>query len=262
MKHLFTRIAMAVLILSGTMYLTDAHADKIVMGSGDWCPYVCDPNVHDGKFGYLTEIAKIVFEKKGHEFVMEYMPFVRAVKLAREGSITGLVGVYKGDVPDFVFPEVNQGVGRNTFYSVTGNPWRYTGIDSLNTVKLLGTIKDYFYGDEITAFAKAHPDKVDELFGDKPQERSINKLNMGRISVWIEDNQVAKFNIKQMGLDKQLVPVGSIGDDLLVYIAFSPNVPKAKDYASLIVKGVDELRQSGELKRILSGYGLEDWENK
>ena len=48
-------------------------------------------------------------------------------------------------------------------------------------------------------------------------------------------------------------------DELMLYIAFSPQLPKAKEYARILSEGMNELRASGELQAILSQYGLTDW---
>lgn len=42
-------------------------------------------------------------------------------------------------------------------------------------------------------------------------------------------------------------------------IAFSPALPQSEKYAEILSAGIAELRKSGELKQILSKYGLEDW---
>lgn len=238
-----------------------ARADDIVMGSGDWCPYVCDPAKHDGKYGYLPDIAKIIFERAGHTFSMQYMPFVRVIQYVRSGKLAGIPGVYHGDVPDFVFPSVPQGVGRNTFYVRRGTSWRYTGEASLHGLNRLGVIRDYYYGAEIQRFMETSPAQVEILHGDDPQQRSIRKLQFDRITAWIEDNQVAQYNISRMGLEKDILPAGALDDELFVYIAFSPALAKADRYAQLLEDGVEQLRRSGELAGILAAYGLHDWKD-
>ncbi|MNT92496.1 hypothetical protein D3C72_2337940 [compost metagenome] len=52
----------------------------------------------------------------------------------------------------------------------------------------------------------------------------------------------------------------NLADDPFLYVSFSPANPKSPQYAALITKGISELRQSGELKKILDKYGVLDWE--
>lgn len=259
-KSIITLIISTFLVVGGLAYT--GNADEIIMGSGDWCPYVCDPTLHNGKYGYLPDIAKLIFERAGHSFTMQYMPFARVIQDARDGKLAGIPGVYRGDVPDFIFPSVPQGIGINTFYVQKETSWRFEGYDSLQTLTMLGVIRDYYYGDEIQRFIETCPSQVEILHGDDPQQRSLKKLQDGRIMAWIEDNQVAQYNISRMKLEDEILPAGDLGNELFVYIAFSPAVEKAQAYAQLIVDGVEQLRQSGELDTILAAYGLRDWKER
>jgi len=258
-KNVITIVVFALLLFEGRARV--ANADDIIMGSGDWCPYVCDPSIHDGANGYLADIAKIIFEDAGHSFTIKYMPFARALSFAREGKITGIPGIYMGDAPDLIFPSAPQGIGINTFYVRRESPWTFKGTDSFSTVTRLGVIRDYYYGDEVHEFIKRFPSKIDILHGNNPQVRSLIKLQRGRIDAWIEDNQVAQYNINRMKLEGEIVPAGTVGNELDVYIAFSPHVENARKYSRLITEGIERLRQSGDLKRILDAYGIGDWEN-
>jgi len=257
-KVVFTLIISVWWVVGGLAYT--GHADEIVMGSGDWCPYVCDPAKHDGKYGYLPDIAKIIFKRAGHSFRMQYLPFVRVIQQAREGKLAGIPGVYHGDVPDFIFPGVPQGIGVNTFYVKKGTSWKFKGKNSLRQLSVLGVIRDYYYGDEVHNFMETSPSHVEILHGIDPQQRSLMLLKQGRIMAWVEDNQVAQYNIKRMYLEDEIVPAGDLGEELPVYIAFSPGVEKAQEYVRLLEDGVEELRRTGELETILAGYGLRDWE--
>lgn len=237
-----------------------AYADNIKMASGDWCPYVCDPKIHNGMMGYLPDIAKIVFEKAGHQFSMTYMPFSRAVSMTKEGSFHGIPGVYRADVPDFIFPKDPQGIGGNEIYVLKSTDWRFTGLESLKSSGIIfGIVKTYTYGAKLDKFIKNNPNLFFELAGDDPQGRSIKMLTTGRIKAWIEDARVAEYNIMKAGMSGKTVSAGSLGERLPVYVGFSPRVSKSKFYATIIANGVTDLRKSGELSKILSKYGLKDW---
>lgn len=256
-KRIFTLVFFFWWFAGGFAY--PALGDDIVMGSGDWCPYVCDPARHDGKFGYLPDIARRVFERAGHTFDMQYLPFARVIQYVREGKLDGIPGVYRGDVPDFIFPAEPQGVGLSTFYVRNGTAWRYEGEDSLQELSRLGVIRNYYYGDVIQRFVQESRYRVDILHGVDPQRRSLRKLQFGRLAAWIEDRQVADYTIRTMHLEGKILPAGDLGDRLFVYVAFSPARERSRTYAQLLVTGVEELRQSGELSVILAAYGLHDW---
>ncbi|MBF0231359.1 MAG: transporter substrate-binding domain-containing protein [Desulfamplus sp.] len=82
-----------------------------------------------------------------------------------------------------------------------------------------------------------------------------------RIDVVIEDKSVFEAMAHKMGVLRDVEIAGTLPTDEsnYVFIAFSPNNPKSKEYANLITEGVREMRANGKLKEILSSYGLEDW---
>ncbi|MEK2644629.1 transporter substrate-binding domain-containing protein [Bdellovibrio sp. BCCA] len=67
------------------------------------------------------------------------------------------------------------------------------------------------------------------------------------------------FSNKSLGLLKNARPNLKDSEPFL-YVGFSPNNPKSKIYAKILNQGIDDLRRSGELRRILEKYNLEDWE--
>jgi ABC-type amino acid transport substrate-binding protein len=52
-----------------------------------------------------------------------------------------------------------------------------------------------------------------------------------------------------------------LGDNSL-YIGFSPENPNSQVHADIFDRGINAMRENGELKRILTLYGAEDWENR
>ena len=58
----------------------------------------------------------------------------------------------------------------------------------------------------------------------------------------------------------QVQQVDTLGDPYDVYIACAPSKILSKTYAELLSKGVQQLRESGELQTILRKYGLGDWQ--
>ena len=65
--------------------------------------------------------------------------------------------------------------------------------------------------------------------------------------------------VKDMGLADKVVNAGFTGVSGNLYITFSPNIAKSKEYAEILTKGIRRLKDSGELEKILSKYGLTYW---
>ena len=233
------------------------NAERIIIAADIWCPFNCQPNSEQP--GFMVEIAQRVFTEHGHEVQYVEMGWERAIHEARQGNIHAVIGAYKGDAPDFVFPDQEMALVGNTFFALKETPWRYDSIDSLKKVNL-GIIKGYDYGEEL----KEHIDqnkggRVFALVGDNPLQRGIKMLTAGRLDTVIEGAQVFWHTASQLGLQDHFVVAGQAGELNRSYIAFSPKIESSNNYAELLSEGISRLRVSGELGRILHKYGLSDW---
>ena len=246
------------LLLAFGLITTYANADQITLASDDWCPINCVPGSENQ--GFMVDIATIVFKKAGHTVVYKKVPWERALAQTRKGKYSAVIGAYHGDAPDFIFPKNEQGMIGNAFFTAKSNSWRYKGISSLNNLKL-GVIKGYDYGEDINKYIKDNPKSpaVQLAFGDTPLELNIKKLMKSRIDVLLESEYVFNYKINQMGLKDKIKFAGILAAPDKAFIAFSPVNKMSKEYAEILSSGMDSIRNSGELKKILAKYGLEDW---
>ncbi|HVN70601.1 MAG TPA: transporter substrate-binding domain-containing protein [Desulfomonilia bacterium] len=251
------------LLLSACTFLpVHVSADQITIVADSWCPFTCEPGSESP--GYMIEIAEHVFKKAGHTVVYKNVDWKKAIEETRKGKYTAIAGGYKSDSPDFVFPDKAQGVSQNVFFVKKGTAWKYTGIESLKKIKL-GIVLDYSYSDQINKYISENKGKssVYVAKGTTPIQENIDKLMKGEINAFIEDPSVYGNYCGSRNLIEVLGAVQTAGSDGLEeknYIAFSPANPKSKEYASILSKGLDQMRASGELKKILSKYYMKDWE--
>ena len=102
--------------------------------------------------GYGIEIAVQVFEKAGHTVKYTIVPWSRAVLRTIKGNHNVIIGAYKEDAPDFIFPDEEFGISQLALYGKKGCTFEYKGTKSL-IGKELGVIKGYSYGEEIDKFS-------------------------------------------------------------------------------------------------------------
>lgn len=254
MRKLAGALALAILIGHG-----QAQAATITLVADEWCPYNCTPG--SDKPGYMIEIAQKVFAEAGHTLDYRTMPWSRAIAESRAGKFDGIVGATPGDAEDFVFPANSLGESSNVFWVNKGDAWRFTGMASLDAIAI-GTIRDYSYGDELDAYIGKHEKdakRVQVASGDNALDINFKKLAAKRIGALVEDHNVAEYYLAGSGQAGKFQIAGNLGEDAL-YIAFSPASKDGKAYAKLLSDGVDKLRKSGELAKILKKYGLQDWQ--
>ncbi|MBU3917494.1 transporter substrate-binding domain-containing protein, partial [bacterium] len=151
------------------------HADTITIAADEWCPYNCE--VDSSMPGYTIEIASAIFEKNGHHLKYIILPWARALASSRNGKYTGVVGAYKEDAPDFIFPEESFGFSKNSFFVKKGSTWRYKGIKSLDEISI-GIIRDYSYGAELDKYFKdiGNDSRIQVVSGTTALENNIKKL--------------------------------------------------------------------------------------
>ena len=187
-----------------------AHADHIIIAADLWCPINCDPE--SDAPGIMVEIAQEVFSRAGHTVEYHTMPWARAIHAARHGAVTGIIGAFKGDAPDFIFPDNELAkLSGSALFAVKNFPWRYQGISSLQEVRL-GAILHYDYGEEASAYIEEFQgsEKIDIIAGEDALERNIEKLLAGRIDVVIEAQSVFLYTARNMGVKDRIQHVGQI----------------------------------------------------
>lgn len=258
----FTQALVAGLLLIYSTTILAAAGHKIItLAADERCPYSCNAQIELAP-GYLVDIATAIFEKRGYTIDFQLLSWNRAVDEARKGRINGIVGAYKEEAPDFIFPSDNLGKTTVTFFVRKEKNWHYNGIKSLDTVDL-GVIDGYSYGttefdNYINEFKGTQ--KIQMAVGEDPLPKNLRKLLLGRIDATVDDVTVVNRAIKSLGYTDHFRQAGTLSKGNSIYIAFSPALPESKEYAQILSKGLVELRQSGKLKKILAAYHLTDWQ--
>lgn len=234
-----------------------SQAETVVIRADHWFPMNGKPG--DANPGFMIEIAKRTLAQGGHSVDYDLMPWERALHSAENGTIDCVVGAYKSDAPNLLFPENSQGLDATGTFVKKGSSWRYSDLDGLKSVQI-GAIAGYSYGDDLDAFIEQNPQKVQLLSGDTALEQNIRKLLGGRIDVILESPAVFSAKLKELNLMGQTEFAGAIGEPENLYIACTPKKESSKTYIKMISDGTQQLRQSGELKKILEKYGLSDWQ--
>jgi polar amino acid transport system substrate-binding protein len=255
---------LAALVLSLALLLPAASfaKEKLVLGADLWCPYTCDPR--SDRPGYLIEIARAVFA--GHDIEVDYrlMPWKRVLVSLRTGEIDGAVGADQREIPGAAVPARSLGADITVLAVRADSSFTYHGAASLEQLRI-GVVTDYSFDDggEIDEYIHRHIEakdgKVEQVYGADAQMQNMLKLLNGRIDAIMDDQQVLRFNLKRLRSPPSLKFI-VVDARLDASIAFSLANPRAQAYADMLSDGVETLRRSGQLKRIMDRYGLPDWE--
>ena len=247
------------LLASVFLLSTLSHANTVTIRADEWYPINGVPGSKNP--GYMIELAQVILAKHGHTVEYRSMPWERSLKEVRRGSFDCVVGAYKEDAPDFIFPDTAWGSIESTFYVKNETAWRYTNMDSVKNI-VIGAIGGYAYSEEFDEYIKQNrgKGKVQVINANNALEQNIKKLLLGRIGAVIESHLVMEAKLKSMNATNKVKSAGVLVEAENMYIACSPAKSTSKEYVKLFSGGIKELRTSGELKKILDKYGLKDWQ--
>ncbi len=247
------------LLAAAFLLATLSHANTVTIRADEWYPINGIPGAENP--GYMIELAQVILAKHGHTVEYRSMPWERSLKEVRRGSFDCVVGAYKEDAPDFIFPDASWGSIESTFYVKNETSWRYTNMGSIKNI-VIGSIGGYAYSEEFDKYIEQNKGKgkVQVINANNALEQNIKKLLSGRIGAVIESHLVMEAKLKSMGATDKVKSAGILVKAESMYIACSPAKSTSKEYVKLFSEGIKELRTSGKLKDILDKYGLKDWQ--
>lgn len=88
----------------------------------------------------------------------------------------------------------------------------------------------------------------------------IDLLQADRIDAFVENETVVDFTLNQLGIKPETIQLaGTPGEGVLLYVPFSPKYQESRELVKIFDRGLVQLRENGELAKILSQYQLIDW---
>ncbi len=238
--------------------ILSCQAETLSIRADYWYPMNGEPN--NDKPGYMIELATKIFNKKGIDIDYQLMPWNRAVKQTRKGDFDCVVGTYKEDTPDFVFPKNNWGWDKPQLYIHKNDNWTFNNNYKSLLNRRVGLITGYAYQHNFDEFALHNKGiHFQYISGDHALEVNINKILAERIDTLIESESVLQATLAKMNLAHELKAVGSITAPIKMYMACSPNKPSSQKYVDIIDAAMPALIKSGELTKIMKKYGLQSW---
>jgi polar amino acid transport system substrate-binding protein len=252
---MYAKANILLLISLVVMTVPLAAAKKTIsLISNDWCPYICAKN---GKLadqsGFAWEIVEAAMASQGYQLRYTDMPFSRAIKEARKGRFHGIVGVYKSEIPDFIFHEIDIGQAYLCFFS-TDEKWNYRGIPSL-AQQTLGFVASYRFNREIDDYVRRNlsdPERIVRGHGARPLPRLLEMLRQKRIHLLLDDMYVTHLMLERMKMkgihQRQCLAPGRL------FVGFSPGLQGSKTLAADLDRGLQLLKSTGVFDKIVRSY--------
>jgi ABC-type amino acid transport substrate-binding protein len=257
-SRLFLALAAALLAAGGAVSAAEAPKETVELATTEWAPYIGQQLPEQG---YVHILATRAFAHAGYEVRIRYYPWARALALAREGSVAGLLPEYydAGRTGEFAYSDGFPG-GPVGFYARRDRQLKIPPSLATKPERALATLKHLRFGVvrgylNAPAFDSAPGLKREEARDDLT---NLRKLYHGRVDAIVIDRHVAEHLLR--------TAVPEFADELeylepplarhLLYVAFSRTAAGHQTLRRAFNRGLEQLEVSGELAAIRRQAGL------
>lgn len=243
MRVLSTIVTLAVLLLPSFL-----KADTIKLTSLEWPPYTSAAMKEQGA---SVAVAKAAFKAMGHDLVVEFYPWKRAVHLAKEGKFDGYFPEYYSESlkQDFVLSEP-MGSGPLGFAELKSKPVTWSSLNDLKKYTV-GVVSGYV---NTTDFDKMVADKSIKASEASDDVKNLLKLSSGRTDLAVVDQNVMSYLLaSDPKLKKQAGKLqfnSTLLEDKQLYVCFKKG-PRGEKLAGILNEGLKKIDVKGIMKNYL-----------
>lgn len=198
--------------------------------------------------GMDVDILNAAAAKAGIEISIEFLPWNRALEMAKNGEADAIFSMLKNAEREgfLSFPSTPLYVGKTVLFTMNSFTEQVNGLGDLKG-KTVGVVNGNSYGesfDKATGFTKD---------GVADQDTLIKKLLAGRNQLIVMAEEVGWYTIKQQGgKDVKVLPFVVSKDNY--YVGISKKSANGKELTEKLTKALADLEKSGELTKIRKKY--------
>jgi polar amino acid transport system substrate-binding protein len=222
-----------------------AQPKTLRLATTEWCPYTCvDSAASDNIIGrYISS----VFDGLGIELEIESYPWSRAIVLAENGLVDGLLTAVTSEAPNLLFTSTPTSTYQVCFF-VRDSEWRFNGTMKLKDEQL-GIIQNYGYAPEIDAYI-ADPSNRSHLQVVSGQQGTVRLLRMllsDRVDIIIEDRLVLAREAQKNNIDIRELKTAGCSQAQPFFLALTP----ARDFSAELIERLNiAFSEPDNLKRL------------
>ncbi len=239
-----------------------AHPFKdkpIALVTNDWCPQHCA----EGELkGYVIDIVEASLQEEKLPFEIAFQPWLRALRDVELGRKDGLLTPTVPGFSQFIYHEEAVGFQEYCFYAPRHSPWTFkTNADLLG--QRIAFLEESGLG-SLETYMKENVSRihVTRFASDKSYAtRLFQFLSSNRTDLVIITSDVYEFSLKRKIIADEFRSAGCLGKEKMSVGLSKINEARSRQIAKALDSGIRKLRKSGQLKEILSKYGLTDWQS-
>lgn len=234
------------------------HPKIIRVAADPWCPYNCEPEQE--RQGLMIDIAVAALKRSGYTLDYQIINWARAKKMVIHGQLDGIVGMSRESKTEtlYHFSKTPLAWSQICFFKRADDAWSYQSTQSLDD-RIMGWINDYgFTNPDIDQWVKAkrNTPAIAVVAGVRVHHSLFTMLLAKRIDTFAEDLYVIQHQLSEERLQDAISVAGCAPEKDEVHIAFTKVSEARHLWSKALDDGVQHLRDSGELARILAHYNL------
>lgn len=239
-----------ILLFSSTQII--AYEKKVTIVSTEFPPFT---SKHLENYGYSTDIVIQSFEEVGYKVEIKLYPWARALSLAKEGKVDGILAWHTKEREKWFLyshPVIPQIVG---FYKRKKDTITLKNLEDLKSYKI-GYVQGY-------AIPSALKDLNLEINLVTRDSQNLYKLAVERIDLVLIYKSLAQYLIKHKYPElaesiEWMEPSVSVNNN---HVAFSKKVKNSERMLNDFNFGLSQLRSQGRVKKIIEKHMFNESSN-
>ena len=232
--------------------------ESVPLVSLEWPPYIGESL--EG-LGPTYQIVAEALGRGGYAPKVEFLPWARAIEVARSAQVAGVFPEYYEPARDaeFLFSDPLPG-GPVVFYKRRADGIRFAADPRTDPEGAFLGLRQYRFG-VVRGYVNTRTfDAASYLTKDEATSDEINlkKLAYGRVDLIVIDALVARYLLQTRLPDfaDQLDLMRPPLEYKPLYVAFNRKHPKAGAYLAALNAGLASMRADGRIDAILAGYDM------
>lgn len=188
------------IFLSLPIHSIEKEQETLTLATTHWCPYTCADEGKDSNI--VGSYVSSILSKHDIKLLIEITPWSRAIKLAEQGNIDGLLTAVHSEAPMLSFTQSPIAKFQVCFFTLKSSNWHYKEPLDIENYSL-GVIQDYGYDEKVDQYLakNINAKQIVALTGNEGTPRLLKMLIKGRIDIIIEDKLVLKWHATKNNID-------------------------------------------------------------
>ncbi|MET1077574.1 MAG: ABC transporter substrate-binding protein [Pseudomonas sp.] len=226
----------------------EARDPKVVLvGSGDWQPYV-DERREDG--GVLGRLVTAAFRQVGYQVRFTYYPWDRNALMLQKGSLDAIMPYACSQVRQ-AFSWCSAPLVRDemVFFHRKDWPFEWTALTDLKDYSI-GASLGYFYGED---FAQAENSGQLQVTRSSREDANFRLLELGRIQLYPQERSVGYAMLRRLypadggqAFTHHPLPLAT----LPLHLLFRRDDPRGAELLAAFNQGLKKMTANGDLARL------------